>query len=229
MADFEPYGVDEIIRRLPPFFTISVASRRNSGKSVLIGELVRELIKQKRVDMVVVMSGSAGLNNDWDFLPKKLVMPFSEATLESIWQTQKSQPADRRKHTLIVVDDALATPEALRNNLVLRYYSLGRHINSSFICISQHTSNLLSPTIKANSDVILWSKLNLQQLEQLWYSTVNLSKKDFIKLSEQFGGHSYNFMLLDNYKQTHTSPTGALSIVRAKPPKANPQQDKKDS
>lgn len=105
MADFEPYGVDEIIRRLPPFFTISVASRRNSGKSVLIGELVRELIKQKRVDMVVVMSGSAGLNNDWDFLPKKLVMPFSEATLESIWQTQKSQPADRRKHTLIVIDD----------------------------------------------------------------------------------------------------------------------------
>jgi hypothetical protein len=218
MEDFEPYGVTEIIRRLPKYFTISVASRRNSGKSVLISELVRELIKQKKVDMTVVMSGSAGLNDDWNFLPKKLVMPFSDATLESIWATQQKQPKDSRKHTLIVLDDALATPEALRNNTIMRYYSLGRHISASFICISQHTASLLSPAIKANSDIILWSKLNQQQLEQLWAATVNITKKDFIALSEKFGGHNYNFMLMDNYEQTHSSPTGFLSIVRAQPP-----------
>jgi phospholipid/cholesterol/gamma-HCH transport system ATP-binding protein len=32
----EPEGVDEVIRRLPKFFTISIASKRGSGKSVLI-------------------------------------------------------------------------------------------------------------------------------------------------------------------------------------------------
>ena len=36
-------GVDEIVRRLPEFFTISVASRRNSGKSHLCRQLVQLL------------------------------------------------------------------------------------------------------------------------------------------------------------------------------------------
>ena len=41
-------GVDEIIRRLPEFFTISVASRRNSGKSHLCRQLVQLLVRRKR-------------------------------------------------------------------------------------------------------------------------------------------------------------------------------------
>ena len=206
--------VSEITRRLPKYFTISCISKRNSGKSHLISQLVRELLKKKRVDMVIVMSGSAGLTDDWNFLPDKCVMPFSNDMLHKVWDKQIGDEKKTRQHVLIVMDDCLSTKEALRNPTINRYYSLGRHIHSSFIIISQHSSILLTPIIRANSDILLWSKLNRMQLEQLWNSTSNIEKKDFIKISETFGGHHYNFMLLDNYDNSG-DPANQLTVVRA--------------
>jgi hypothetical protein len=76
IVDVEYLGTDEIIRRLAKYFTISCPSKRNSGKSVLIIALVRELIRRKRVDIVVVMTGSKGLNDDWSWLPDDLVIDY---------------------------------------------------------------------------------------------------------------------------------------------------------
>lgn len=215
--------VDELLERLPKFFTVSVASKRNSGKSVLVMEIIKELIKAKRVDMVVVMSGSAGLNEDYSFLPSQLVMPFSEDVLENIWNRQEKTPIEKRQHIFIILDDCLTTPEALRNNTINKYFSLGRHISSSFLICSQHTTALLSPLIKANSDLILWSKLSRQQLENLSLSTVGLSKQEFIYLSEKLGGVNHSFVCLDNYIDSK-DPSEFLTCVRAKPPE---EKDKK--
>lgn len=218
MAHHEPLGTEEIIERLPPYFTISCVSARNSGKSVLIQELVRKLIKAKRVDMVLIMSGSAGLNEDWTFLPSNLVIPFSTDTLDRIWNKQKMTPIDEREHILVVLDDCLATPEAFRNQRINAFYSLGRHLTLSMAILSQHTAYLLSPIIKANSDIILWSKLNRQQLKALWESTTNLNLKAFMNFSETLGGVDYNFLLLDIYCKSN-QPEEFLTFVRAEPPK----------
>ena len=216
-SDFHVEGVDGIVRRLPTFFTISVASKRNSGKTVLVTELVKQLLREKKVDMCVVMSGSAGLTEDYSFLPKKLVMPFSERLLTNTWRSQEKKKPDDRKHILFVLDDCLATPEAIRNPMLTRIFSLGRHCRQSCILISQHTTVLLSPIMKANSDIILWSKLGRGALEVLWLSSTNISKKDFITVSEALGGINFQFMLLDNYTGS-TDPHVFLSVVRAKPP-----------
>ena len=117
-----------------------------------------------------------------------------------------------------MLDDCLATPEAMRNEMVNRYYALGRHVNTSFIIISQHTASLLSPMIKANSDLICWSKLSRHQLEGLSDSCCNLSKKEFMNISEKMGGVNYSFMCLDNFINA-TDPCEFLTCVRAKPPK----------
>lgn len=218
MATHTPLGTDEIVDRLPPYFTISCVSARNSGKSVLIQELVRKLIKAKRVDMVLIMSGSAGLNEDWTFLPSNLVIPFSTDILDRIWNKQKMTPIDEREHVLVVLDDCLATPEAFRNQRINAFYSLGRHLTLSMMILSQHTTYLLSPIIKANSDIILWSKLNRQQLKGLWESTCNLEWKSFLNFSETLGGVDYNFLLLDIYCKSN-KPEEFLTFVRAEPPK----------
>jgi len=218
MANHTPLGTDEIVDRLPPYFTISTVSARNSGKSVLIQELVRKLIKAKRVDMVLIMSGSAGLNEDWTFLPSNLVIPFSTEVLNRVWEKQKMTPIDEREHILVVLDDCLATPEAFRNQRINAFYSLGRHLTLSMMILSQHTTYLLSPIIKANSDIILWSKLNRQQLKGLWESTCNLEWKSFLNFSETLGGVDYNFLLLDIYCKSN-KPEEFLTFVRAEPPK----------
>jgi hypothetical protein len=211
----EALSPDDLIRRLPKYFTISVASKRNSGKSYLMGQIIKALLKAKRVDMVVVMSGSAGLNDDYDFLPEGLVMKFNETVLKNIWEKQLKTEKNKRKHIFIILDDCLATPEAIRNETVNVIYSLGRHGNCSMAICSQHTTTLLSPIIKGNSDLIMWSKLSRGNLEIMHDSTTNISKKDFILLSEKLGGINWQFVVLDNYIQT-TDPSEFLTVVRAK-------------
>ena len=146
----EVEGVDGIVERLPKLFTISCASKRNSGKTVLITQLIKKLLEETRIDMVLVMSGSAGLNNDYNFLPKGLVMPYSEEILSRLWARQKAVPQDRRQTVLVVLDDCLATPEAIRSELLTRIYALGRHVCISCIIISQvelrhHTVEQVEP------------------------------------------------------------------------------------
>lgn len=207
--------VSDIVKRLSKYFTISVASRRNSGKTHLMSQLIRELITAKKVDIVVIMTGSAGLNDDYkDIVPEKLIQPFSELTLKSIWTVNANKEAKDRKHTLVVLDDCLGTPEALRNNEIMRYYTLGRHCHLSMVIISQHSSVLLSPIIRGNSDIILYSKLNVQQLKQLHEATTNITLKDFIKVSETLGGKDYQFMLIDNLCKS-TDVKDWLTVVRA--------------
>jgi hypothetical protein len=222
MSELTPLGVDEIVQRLPKFFTLSIASKRNTGKSVLVSELMRLLLKRKadKVDMFLVMSGSAGLNSDYvDIIPSRLIMPFSQEVLENLWnhQARIRDPA-KRKHVCVVLDDCLGTKEALRNPIINKYYSVCRHINVSFIVVSQHTSLLLTPIIRANSDLIVFSKLNRQQLEQLWFSTTNIEKADFIQIAERYGGKDYNMIVLDNVVSS-TKPEDFITIVRARPPK----------
>lgn len=213
----EVEGVEAVVERLPTLFTISCASKRNSGKTVLISELIKKLLDDGRVEMVLVMSGSAGLNNDYDFLPKGLVIPYSEAVLARLWARQKSVEREKRQKVLVVLDDCLATPEAIRSELLTRIYALGRHVSISCIIISQVANWILTPTIKQNSDIILWSKLNRQQLENLWTSMTNIDKKDFLSFSEAEGGKNYNFLCFDNYTSS-TDPLDFLTIVRAAPP-----------
>ena len=228
--DREAHGIEEIIRRLPKYFTLCCMSCRNSGKSVLISQLVRELRRLKKVDLVLVMSGTAGLTSDWDFLPANTVMSFSEEMLGRIARKQDSDveawkhPEEGRekpkkpKHVLLVLDDCLSTPEALQSHVISSTFSLGRHRMMSCIVISQLTTKFPSPTLKQNTDMILWSRLNLRSLENLWYSTTNISKKDFLKVSQTLGGVNFNFMLLDLYNRASRDPMDTLTVVRADPP-----------
>jgi len=207
-------GIPHLADRLPKYFTASIASKRNSGKSYLISKLVKHLINTRRVDMVLVMSGSAGLNNDYDFLNKKLVRPFSEPVLAKLWELQRNTPESRRKHILIVLDDCLSTKEAISSQTIQSIFTLGRHLWLSCIVASQVSNWLLSPVLKANSDVILWSKLNRQQQETLWTSTAGMSRDDFIRYSEENGGHNYQFCGLDNYTSS-ANPSDYLLVVKA--------------
>jgi hypothetical protein len=220
-------GVDEIVRRLPTYFTISCLSARNSGKSVLIQELVKTLLKEKRIDLCLVMSGSAGLNNDFNFLPPQYLMNFDSSILNRLWETQKITPVSERKHVLLVIDDALGTPEAFRDMTLQKIFSQGRHLWLSCAIISQHTTYLLTPIIKGNSDIILWSRLNLQQQKSLWEATTGIDFKTFKAISDKLGGINYNFMLLDNYSKSQSnSYLDFLTFVRASPPEKKDKKNK---
>ena len=208
-------SVDVLIQRLPKYFTMCLASKRNSGKTYLMSEIIKKLIKAKKVDMVLVMSNSAGLNKDYQtILPSGLVMKFNEKILEQLWARQQKADMAKREHIFIVLDDVLSDPRALRSELVSRIYSLGRHNMISCAVCSQVANHVLTPVMKQNSDMLLWSKLNRNQLSIIWESLNGVSKKGFIRWAEVFGGVHYNFCVFDNITDKN-SPEDFLFVVRA--------------
>jgi hypothetical protein len=206
--------VDTLLERLPKYFTMCLASKRNSGKTYLMTEIIQKLLKAKKVDMVLVMSNSAGLNKDYDFLPSGLVMKFNEKVLEQLWARQQKADMSKREHIFVVLDDVLSDPRALRSELVSRIYSLGRHNMISCAISSQIANHVLTPVVKQNSDILLWSKLNRNQLSIIWESLNGVSKKGFIRWAEVFGGIHHNFCAFDNITDKN-APEDFLFVVRA--------------
>lgn len=209
-------SLDTLISRLPTNgFAISIAGKRNCGKSTVISELIQKLIKAKKVDMVLVMSNSAGLNSDYSFLHPGLVMKFNEKVLEQLWDSQVKKQKKDRKHVFVVFDDVLSDPRAVRSELVSRFYSQGRHVGPISCAVLSQVANLvLTPIVRQNSDMILWSKLNRTQLTHIWESMNGVSKKAFIHWAEIFGGVHYNFCVFDNYVRSN-APEDMLFVVRA--------------
>jgi len=96
----------ELIELFPKYFTLSLIGVRNSGKSVLIQQIIKALLKSKKIDIVIIMSGSAGLNDDYNFLPQNVVMNFNDDILHKIWNKQvKEKRENKAKQTCIVLDD----------------------------------------------------------------------------------------------------------------------------
>ena len=65
-----------------------------------------------------------------------------------------------------------------------------------------------------NSDFLLYSKLNRQAIERMWESTVGISKKDFISVSENIAGVDYTFMAINNYCK-NPDPRAYLTYSKA--------------
>ena len=190
----------ELIELFPKYFTLALIGVRNSGKSVICQAIIKELMKAKKVDVVIVMSESAGLNTDYDFLDESTVMKFNDTLLQKIWNKQvKDKKEGEAKHIFIVFDDCLANKDAIRNEVMNRIWVQGRHIHISSAILSQHPAFILSPTIMGNSDLLLYSKLNRQALEKLWLASCGISCKEFIRISEAIAGINYTYMVINNY------------------------------
>jgi hypothetical protein len=97
------------------------------------------------------------------------------------------------------MDDCLSNAEAEKSEMVDRLFSQSRHLQISLAVLSQYGSYLLTPLRLANSDLILWCKLNVRALEKLWLATSGISKDKFIELSNTYSNGNYQYMALDNF------------------------------
>ena len=214
-GEFIPDTTDQLVDRLAPYFSISIIAKRNMGKTRLMSGIIKSLKAKKRVDKIVVLSGSAGLNDDYkDVINEKLILPFQETTLVNIWQLQANRKKEEREHILIILDDCLANPQALKSEMVNRLYTQSRHLQISLAVLSQYGAHLLTPLRKANSDIIMWCKLNHKGLENLWLSTSGITKEKFIDISVKYSNGNYQFMVLDNFIRS-SKAEDQLTVVKA--------------
>jgi hypothetical protein len=127
--------------------------------------------------------------------------------------SQVAVPKAKRKDILVVLDDVLGDKSAENNALIMKFYAISRHFSCSVVILSQIANRILSPAVKQNSDYILYSRLNREQLCALFEAITNMDKKTFIKFSESVN-KDYTFVIVDN--TVHSSePADFLKLIRA--------------
>jgi hypothetical protein len=205
----------ELARRIKVPTAICVASKRNTGKTLLISALIQALIKQKKVSLVLVMSQTAHVNDDYWFLPARMRQPFSEDVIKKMMDAQAKLPKAKREQVLLVLDDVLSDKDAEKSRFIKKCYTLGRHYDISIVLISQTSNVALTPAIKQNSDYILYSRLNRYQLGSLWESLTNIDKREFIRFSEE-NNKNYMFLCVDNTSQSNKPADFLLKVKVSK-------------
>ncbi len=216
-------NVDEFADLVKMPFAMVVASKRNSGKTLFVSQLIQALVKTKKIYVPIVYSNTAHLNGDYNFLPKGLVRPFEPNNLKAMLDKQTTLPKSERKPILLVLDDILGDERATGNKEILYAYAMGRHINVHPVLISQTANRVLTPAIRNNADYFVLSRLNRQQLGEVWESITNMEKRDFINFVERVNKH-FTFVVVDNTGHSN-DPSDFLLLVRAK---LSAEQDKPD-
>jgi hypothetical protein len=159
--------------------------------------MIEAMYKQGKIDAVVLFSSTANITNDFPFIPSNMKMQFSEEKLSRLISFQKDMKAKGEpKQLMIVFDDLLSDKSAIRNNLIMELYVSGRHFFTTPVLLSQSPSFILTNTIKGNSDLLFYSRLNRKALSTLWESLSNIDLKDFIKISEKLN-RDYRFLVIN--------------------------------
>lgn len=211
--------VADVVTHIKVPFSCCVVSKRNSGKSFLVRDIVYELCKQGRVNQVIVMSNTSGqsLNADYDYMPRELLMMYKESTIQKILDIQaKSIKAGKIREILLVLDDVVGSDTnntAEGSRLIRSIFANSRHYHVSVILLSQIATRLLQPAIRENSDVIFFSRLNRKSLETMAEAVCNIDKKSFISISEK-NNKNFSFIFYNNQTQSN-QPEDFLFVVKA--------------
>lgn len=211
--------IEDVVKTMRVPFSMSVCSKRNSGKSFLVRNIVYELAKQKKINQVIVMSNTSGLslNKDYDYMPKKLLTPYKEATITKLLELQaKDVKRGKIREVLLILDDVIGETKdksAEGSRMIRSLYANSRHYHISVILLSQIANRILTPAIKENSDYLYFSRINRRGLESIWESITNMDKKDFIAFAEK-NNKNYSFILYDNTAQSNI-PEDFLFVVKA--------------
>ena len=204
-------SVRQFAKRIKVPMAIAVCSRRNTGKTMMISVLIQELVKQGKADLVLVMSQTVGVNDDYWFINPRLRQPFNEDTIKKLMDRQSKVKKGERQQCLLILDDVLSSKDAENSRFIKRLYTLGRHYDISVVLISQTSNVALTPAIKQNSDYILYSRLNRYQLAALHESVTNMDKRDFIAYSEA-NNKGYVFLVVDNTSQSNNPADFLLKV-----------------
>jgi hypothetical protein len=202
------------------------SSRRMTGKSVMLNQLMKSLIDQGKIATVVIFSNSVKYNDDYPDFPERSKHEYSEEKLQRIIDHQKSTPKEKRKQIMVVFDDIVGDRSATNSDLIMFAYAIGRHISINPVLVSQVSNRVLTPMVKSQSDYLFISRLNRFQLGGIWESLTNIDKQEFIGMVEHCN-KNYNFVVIDNKSQSN-NPEDFITIVRAKDPDERKRAGKDD-
>jgi hypothetical protein len=195
-------------------FNAVVIGKRNTGKSVLIAEILYYLTKQK-VPRACVFSATEESNRFFcNHIPDSFIFDDSdvESKLELIVQDQRDLmmkrqlgkiPAETDLRIVIVLDDIGYNKGVLRSKIVKFIFMNGRHYDIIVILAAQHVMQL-TPDLRSNCDyVVCLKESNSTVMRNLYTNFFGIFEKpSHFKNAFDACTQNYGCMVLNNTVQT---------------------------
>jgi hypothetical protein len=181
--------------------TFLLCSKRGTGKTVLVIDLLKVLISKHKYNSIFLFSKTANfsIKNDWTFIDKKYIFDdIDEDIIQEIVDHQKKRIKEKdneNTHIILVFDD-LALHK--RSKMLEELHTMGRHCHITVIVSIQYPKNLINPTIRANIDYLFFSIVSndsLVPIHSLIYS--HMSIKEFYEFTFKHN-KNYQFLFYNN-------------------------------
>ena len=192
--------------------TIVVSAARRAGKSHLTTDIVHQIAPKLKPEVVVLFSETSYLSGDFSFVPKMFNFEnYNESVLNEFVRTQadiisvlkrKGKTKKDYPKLLIIFDDVISDQKAFYSSSLNRLFTTGRHLNISFIFITQYLW-ALSPKQRGNIDLlILFKDPNYKNNKSVRenFITLNYSKDDINDYVKEATEEKHRAMVLTLYK-----------------------------
>jgi len=193
--------------------TTIIASKRNSGKSKLVLNLIYNFINNYEFDYIVLFSDTGKFLDDYKWLDKKFIRPLDNESIMKILKYQEKQIIDKKKcKCLMVLDDVNIEAKSTVLNQV---FTKGRHYGITIIMSVQFPRHVCSKIIRNNIDYLFLSELNNETMINIIKECITISGLDVKDIFNYIinNNHDYQFIL---YNNTEKDKHKRLSIVKAK-------------
>ena len=190
------YKVEELNLKDNSF--ILIASKRASGKSVLMRNLIKYMTDKYEYDFLVLFSDTGGFIDDYKFIDKDLIFnsdQLDEKTSKILKIQERNIKNKNIVKGLILLDDVKVFKKSKQ---LINLATQGRHFKLTVIASVQYPKELISSSIRSNIDYLFWSDLNEQALMAVYQSIhVPINFKTFQKFVDAFNTN-YQFIFYDS-------------------------------
>lgn len=170
-----------------------ILSRSNSGKTVLIKNIIHFYLSNFNFNSVILYSKTCKYDKEYDFIQSENKFDGSlDALINDILNFQKE--SNNKMKILFIMDDLEISKKC---DSLSNLFALSRHFNLTTILSCQYVKNIVSSTIRANAHYIFFNQLNLSNLECVYEMLyLDIDKKTFFKyiynVKEQYSFIFYN-------------------------------------
>ena len=166
--------------KIKQYAFILIASKRQSGKTVMLRHLIKYYIDTFDFQLIIIFSDTAKFNGDYTFLDQNFIYKTEELEdkLSKILSIQeKNILKGKIVNILIILDDVKIHSKSKE---LINLASMGRHFKITTILSSQYPKQLVSSSIRNNLSYIFINDLGYIALRAIYESIhIKMSYKEF--------------------------------------------------
>lgn len=184
-------------------FSLIIAGKRGSGKTILIKWLMREFFKNYfgNENIILVKDSKYDNENYSDFISNDNIIDFYPKMLESFVNYQQMLYEKKKSNKILLIFDDCMNRQKLKlsKSILDQLFFNGRHMNISIIFSSQYMSIIDSAWIENTDLVIIKNVLGENFCENIRRNFASeIPKTRFIRfLKKIFTESKYNYIIFD--------------------------------